>query len=243
MLFATEEEAARALDKHREIIGARCAIQSKRYKQTNSEETLNRNQLWLYSIHKLWASCDNASKFSNEGTLSCSEARQQKCSRCSTALWRQSITSPSFRHQPRALCWEIYPRLVLTTWHCKVGQAVLLRFLNVEAAKKIPRLAQTQSHFQVPLLPPSFLQAQQAQIARKDCIRLRGLPYEAQVEHIVDFLGEHAKNIVYQGVHMVHNAQVSSISFLYNTTDTIYTTQYNKAQDPDAVFLHVGNII
>ncbi|ODN02747.1 RNA-binding protein fusilli [Orchesella cincta] len=42
---------------------------------------------------------------------------------------------------------------------------------------------------------------------RKDCIRLRGLPYEAQVEHILEFLGEHAKNIVYQGVHMVYNAQ------------------------------------
>lgn len=43
---------------------------------------------------------------------------------------------------------------------------------------------------------------------RRDCIRLRGLPYEAQVEHILEFLGEHAKNIVYQGVHMVYNAQV-----------------------------------
>jgi len=42
---------------------------------------------------------------------------------------------------------------------------------------------------------------------RRDCIRLRGLPYEAQVEHILEFLGEHAKNIVYQGVHMVFNAQ------------------------------------
>ena len=44
---------------------------------------------------------------------------------------------------------------------------------------------------------------------RKDCIRLRGLPYEAQVENILEFLGDHAKNIVYQGVHMVYNAQVS----------------------------------
>ena len=43
---------------------------------------------------------------------------------------------------------------------------------------------------------------------RKDCIRLRGLPYESQVEHLLEFLGEHAKNIVYHGVHMVYNAQV-----------------------------------
>ena len=43
---------------------------------------------------------------------------------------------------------------------------------------------------------------------RKDCIRLRGLPYEAGVEHILEFLGDHAKSIVYQGVHMVYNTQV-----------------------------------
>lgn len=43
---------------------------------------------------------------------------------------------------------------------------------------------------------------------RKDCVRLRGLPYEAVVEHILDFMGEHSKNIVFQGVHMVYNAQV-----------------------------------
>jgi epithelial splicing regulatory protein 1/2 len=43
--------------------------------------------------------------------------------------------------------------------------------------------------------------------SRKDCIRLRGLPYEAQVEQILDFLGDHSKNIVFQGVHMVYNAQ------------------------------------
>ncbi|XP_068625052.1 RNA-binding protein fusilli isoform X1 [Battus philenor] len=41
----------------------------------------------------------------------------------------------------------------------------------------------------------------------KDCVRLRGLPYEAQVEHILTFLDDFAKNIVVQGVHMVYNAQ------------------------------------
>ncbi|VDD96606.1 unnamed protein product [Enterobius vermicularis] len=42
---------------------------------------------------------------------------------------------------------------------------------------------------------------------RKDCIRLRGLPYEAHVENIVEFLGEASRHIVFQGVHMVYNAQ------------------------------------
>lgn len=35
-------------------------------------------------------------------------------------------------------------------------------------------------------------------ISRKDCIRLRGLPYEAHVENIVEFLGETARHIVFQ---------------------------------------------
>ncbi|XP_030388413.1 RNA-binding protein fusilli isoform X4 [Scaptodrosophila lebanonensis] len=41
----------------------------------------------------------------------------------------------------------------------------------------------------------------------KNCIRLRGLPYEALVEHILHFLDDFAKHIIYQGVHMVINAQ------------------------------------
>lgn len=58
---------------------------------------------------------------------------------------------------------------------------------------------------QVPLLPQHIITSG----TRKDCVRLRGLPYEAQVENILEFLGEHAKNIVFQGVHMVYNAQVT----------------------------------
>lgn len=63
----------------------------------------------------------------------------------------------------------------------------------------------------LPSLPAMTVIPQQLITAgtRKDCIRLRGLPYEAQVENILEFLGEHAKNIIYQGVHMVFNAQVS----------------------------------
>ncbi|XP_050080103.1 RNA-binding protein fusilli-like [Anopheles maculipalpis] len=41
----------------------------------------------------------------------------------------------------------------------------------------------------------------------KNCIRLRGLPYEAKVEHILHFLDDFANHIVYQGVHLVYNAQ------------------------------------
>ena len=46
----------------------------------------------------------------------------------------------------------------------------------------------------------------------RNCIRLRGLPYEANIENILEFLGEHAKKIVHMGVHMVYNVQVRNSS-------------------------------
>ena len=76
--------------------------------------------------------------------------------------------------------------------------------LVTPVAPVTPQVAQV-PQVAVPILPQHVITSG----TRKDCIRLRGLPYEAQVEHILEFLGEHAKNIVYQGVHMVYNAQVS----------------------------------
>ncbi|PNF34494.1 RNA-binding protein fusilli, partial [Cryptotermes secundus] len=80
-------------------------------------------------------------------------------------------------------------------------QQVLNRSMDPKTYEpQMPLIAQVP---QVPLLPQHIITSG----TRKDCIRLRGLPYEAQVEHILDFLGDHAKNIVFQGVHMVYNAQ------------------------------------
>jgi len=69
--------------------------------------------------------------------------------------------------------------------------------------------------------------------ARKDCIRLRGLPYEAQVEQILEFLGEYSKKIVFQGVHMVYNAQVSGSSiFWVRISPEILTIHHHRASLP-----------
>ncbi|CAI5443867.1 unnamed protein product [Caenorhabditis angaria] len=57
------------------------------------------------------------------------------------------------------------------------------------------------------LSPQNSQHSQDQQEKRKDCIRLRGLPYEAQVQHIVTFLGEFAKMVKFQGVHMIFNNQ------------------------------------
>ena len=56
-------------------------------------------------------------------------------------------------------------------------------------------------------------------------IWLGRLPYEAEVEHIIEFLGDHSQSIVYQGVHLVHNAQVIDflkINFLYHYDLYVY---------------------
>ncbi|XP_017040588.1 RNA-binding protein fusilli isoform X4 [Drosophila ficusphila] len=65
-----------------------------------------------------------------------------------------------------------------------------------------PLIAQLPS-MQLPLLPQHLITSG----TTKNCIRLRGLPYEAMVEHILHFLDDFAKHIIYQGVHMVINAQ------------------------------------
>ena len=104
--------------------------------------------------------------------------------------------------------------------HHQNSRAPLLhRIHNVNSANSSPAVAGAAPHT-MPLisqLPSSVVQTPAAVLPqqmitagiRKDCIRLRGLPYTAQVEHILDFLGEHAKGIVVQGVHMVYNNQVN----------------------------------
>jgi len=81
-------------------------------------------------------------------------------------------------------------------------QQVLNRSMDPRTYEQQPPLiAQVPQPF--PVLPQQIITSG----SRKDCIRLRGLPFEAQVEHILQFLGEMANLIKVQGVHMVINAQ------------------------------------
>uniref|UniRef100_A0A914ICG1 RRM domain-containing protein n=1 Tax=Globodera rostochiensis TaxID=31243 RepID=A0A914ICG1_GLORO len=52
--------------------------------------------------------------------------------------------------------------------------------------------------------PPA--QQRVPQQRQRDCLRLRGLPYEAQVQQVVEFLGPHARQVLFQGVHMIYNS-------------------------------------
>lgn len=44
--------------------------------------------------------------------------------------------------------------------------------------------------------------------AIRDCVHLRGLPYDTTIQNILEFLGEFTADIAPHGVHMVLNAQV-----------------------------------
>nr|XP_058898875.1 epithelial splicing regulatory protein 1 isoform X6 [Kogia breviceps] len=55
----------------------------------------------------------------------------------------------------------------------------------------------------IPVLPQQFVPPTNI----RDCIRLRGLPYAATIEDILDFLGEFSTDIRTHGVHMVLNHQ------------------------------------
>lgn len=64
-----------------------------------------------------------------------------------------------------------------------------------------------------PILPimaqPAFVPSPVAAITgMRDCLRLRGLPYDATVQDILLFLGEYTADIKPHGVHMVLNQQV-----------------------------------
>ncbi|KAM9164362.1 epithelial splicing regulatory protein 1 [Pangshura tecta] len=55
----------------------------------------------------------------------------------------------------------------------------------------------------LPVLPQQFMSPANV----RDCIRLRGLPYAATIEDILEFLGEFSADIRTHGVHMVLNHQ------------------------------------
>ncbi|XP_063696115.1 RNA-binding protein fusilli isoform X1 [Culicoides brevitarsis] len=67
----------------------------------------------------------------------------------------------------------------------------------------IAQLPQIPQMTQMPIVPQHVITSG----TERTCIRLRGLPYEAQVDHILDFLEEFGSQVARQGVHLVYNAQ------------------------------------
>lgn len=79
---------------------------------------------------------------------------------------------------------------------------VLNRYMSTPLISTIP----SSPIVPVPVLAtPPFLPAASS---TRDCVRLRGLPYTAGIEDILEFMGEHTVDIKPHGVHMVLNQQV-----------------------------------
>nr|XP_055061171.1 epithelial splicing regulatory protein 2 isoform X4 [Misgurnus anguillicaudatus]XP_055061173.1 epithelial splicing regulatory protein 2 isoform X4 [Misgurnus anguillicaudatus] len=80
-------------------------------------------------------------------------------------------------------------------------QQVLNRYMSTPLISTLPPPPPIVS---LPVLAtPPFI----ATGSTRDCIRLRGLPYTAAIEDILDFMGEHTIDIKPHGVHMVLNQQ------------------------------------
>lgn len=92
---------------------------------------------------------------------------------------------------------------------------------------------------QLPLLPQHVITSG----TEKNCIRLRGLPYEAKVEHILHFLEDFAKNIVYQGVHLVYNAQVGDFRMLRVFLCLgIYSNMWSIVTNSHFLWIRIGSV-
>ncbi|XP_044046581.1 epithelial splicing regulatory protein 2 isoform X4 [Siniperca chuatsi] len=80
-------------------------------------------------------------------------------------------------------------------------QQVLNRYMSTPLISTLP----PSPIVPVPVLAtPPYLPAASS---TRDCVRLRGLPYTAGIEDILEFMGEHTVDIKPHGVHMVLNQQ------------------------------------
>jgi len=81
-------------------------------------------------------------------------------------------------------------------------------------------LALPSLHGLLPTLPPQVITTGK----RRDCIRLRGLPYEASINDIVTFLGDCSRQIVTQGIHLIYSAEVWTMNC---TANKVYVDLYS----------------
>ncbi|KAK5873753.1 hypothetical protein PBY51_018765 [Eleginops maclovinus] len=79
-------------------------------------------------------------------------------------------------------------------------QQVLNRYMSAPLISTLP----PSPIVPVPVMAQPFLPAASSS---RDCVRLRGLPYTAGIEDILEFMGEHTVDIKPHGVHMVLNQQ------------------------------------
>lgn len=83
---------------------------------------------------------------------------------------------------------------------CSFCQQVLNRYMSTPLIPTLPTPI-------IPVIPPPYTIATGSV---RDCVRLRGLPYTAGIDDILDFMGDATGDIKPHGVHMVLNQQVTA---------------------------------
>lgn len=82
--------------------------------------------------------------------------------------------------------------------HPTLCQQVLNRYMSTPLIPTLPAPI-------IPVIPPPYTIAAGSV---RDCVRLRGLPYTAGIDDILEFMGDATADIKPHGVHMVLNQQV-----------------------------------
>ena len=93
----------------------------------------------------------------------------------------------------------------------------------------------------VPVLAsPSFLSSASS---TRDCVRLRGLPYTAGIEDILEFMGEHTVDIKPHGVHMVLNQQVRLVEHTRTCEAAAFKTKHGRTEKNSTLGVFEVNLL
>lgn len=134
--------------------------------------------------------------------------------------WWQTVSVPTGRAQ--FICH-------LHTWSYKQTEVFLIMCTgsHITSAFGCQVLNRYSSAPLIPVAPspilsvvpsPTFVPPTAAVTGVRDCVRLRGLPYDATIQDILVFLGEYTADIKPHGVHMVLNQQVRMLYVYYLQT-------------------------
>ncbi|EMP41254.1 Epithelial splicing regulatory protein 2 [Chelonia mydas] len=114
-------------------------------------------------------------------------AEVQQRQPCSPIVWEPAVTWPRLHVGARGETCRCFRELL----------EVLNRYLSTPLIPTLPTPI-------IPVIPPPYTIAAGS---IRDCVRLRGLPYTAGIDDILEFMGDATADIKPHGVHMVLNQQ------------------------------------
>ncbi len=124
--------------------------------------------------------------------------------------WWQTVSvlagRPQFIHHLHTWSYKQAEVFLMMCTPRHITPAFVCQVLNRYSSAPLIPVAPSPNLYVVP--PPTFVPPTAALTDVRDCVRLRGLPYDATIQDILVFLGEYTADIKPHGVHMVLNQQV-----------------------------------